>query len=159
MSRSHKPGVRHLKIFVSVSITVLVVAEFIPSFFSFPKEQRLDKATELVCNQIFLTRQKAIAGNARYRIHYDIGTGDCKILREQAPGRWVPDTPDKRRCFPKGVSITPNGTHPGGYIEIAADGTVENHGVPLVLELNDPNGKQKSIRISPSGMVQELPNL
>lgn len=159
MSRPYKPEARHLKVLVLVSITVLVVAEFVPSFFGFPKEQRLDEATELVCNQIFLTRQKAIAGNTRYRIHFDFESGDCRILREEAPGRWVPDIPDKQRCIPQGVSITPTGTNPDGYIEIAANGAVENHGIPLVLELNDPNGQQKSIRISPSGMVQELPNL
>jgi hypothetical protein len=148
-----------LKNLVFVSVVVLVIAVFFPSFFSFSKDQGLDEATNLLCNQILLTRQKAIAGNTRYRIHYDFTNGDCRILREEAPGRWVPDIPDKRRCFPEGIFITPTGTHANGYIEIAANGAVENHGVPLVLELTDPDGKQRSIRISPSGMVQELPSL
>jgi hypothetical protein len=159
MSRSFKPGARHLKIFVFVSIIVVIVAEFSPSFFGLSGDRRLDEATGLLCNQILLTRQKAIAGNTRYRIHYDVSSGDCRILREEAPGRWVPDGPGRPRCFPDGVNISPAGTNPAGYIEIAATGAVENHGLPLVLELTNRDGDQRSIRISPSGMVQELPNL
>ena len=159
MSRSLGPGARHLKILVFVSIVAVFLVEFCPSFLGLSEDRSLDEATGLLCNQILLTRQKAIAGNTRYRIHYDVSSGDCRILREEARGRWVSDVPGRPRCFPDGINISPAGSNRDGYIEIAANGAVENHGVPLVLELTGRNGGQRSIRISPSGMVQELPNL
>jgi hypothetical protein len=57
--------------------------------------------------------------------------------------------------IPQSVSIKLTSTPSSGYIEINANGAIENHGVPVVIRFVDGEGAQKSIRISPAGMVQE----
>lgn len=157
MNRNRKSNSLHLTLFAVVFVLVFAMTEFSSSLLQPPKKRGIDEATELICSKVLLTRQKAIAGKLRYRIQYDCARGQCRIYREEVPGRWALDTFDDRYEIPKGVSISPSSTPSSGFIEISADGEIENHGMPVVLRLTDRDGTQKSIRISPSGMAQELP--
>jgi len=124
-----------------------------------PKEPvGIDGAAALVSSKILLTRQKAIAGNTRYRIHCDYQAGVCRVYREDTDGSWVPDAPDDSCSFPKGVSVSPDSQPADGFIEIDEAGAIANHIGPVVLKLTDREGTLKSIRISSSGMVQECAN-
>jgi hypothetical protein len=60
--------------------------------------------------------------------------------------------------MPRGVSIGLVSGPSNGYIEINANGAIENRGAPIVIRLVDGDGAQKNIRISPAGLVQELPS-
>jgi len=157
MNRSLKPNNRYITLFAVVFVVVLASTEFWPSLFEGSKKQGIDEATELICSKVLLTRQKAVAGKTSYRIQYDYARGECRIFHEETPGRWVLDTTDDRYEIPAGVSISPSSTPSNGFIEISPEGDIENHGVPVILRLTDRDGTLKSIRISPSGMVQELP--
>jgi hypothetical protein len=135
---------------------LVIVSEVVPLACRSPKSKEIDEATKIVCGKILLTRQKAIASRTSYRIHYDYPTGQCVTYRELIPGRWIAELNEDER-IPQGVAISPSSTPPNGYIEITPDGAIDNHGVPLVIRLVDGEGTQKSIRISPAGMVQEIP--
>lgn len=144
------------KILVFVFVLLVVVADVLPSLVRLSGKRRIDAATEVVCGKILLTRQKAIAGHTRYRIHYDYETGASATYRETSPGRWTAEAPDAGR-MPEGIAMSPTSTPTDGYIEIGADGTISNHGVPVVIRFTDGEGTQRSIRVSPAGMVQEIP--
>jgi len=145
-----------LKILVFAFVLLVVVADVLPSLVRESRKKDIDEATEVVCGKILLTRQKALAGRTRYRIHYDYETGACATYRETSPGRWRAEIADAV-LMPQGVVISPTSTPSDGYIEIDADGKIENHGVPVVIRITDGEGAQKSIRVSPAGMVQEIP--
>ena len=145
-----------LKLLVFVFVLVVAVADLLPSLLRVSGKRHIDEATEVVCGKILLTRQKALAGHTRYRIRYDYETGACVTYRETSPDRWIAEIPDAGR-MPEGVAMSPTSTPPDGYIEIGSDGTIENHGVPVVIRFFDGEGTQKSIRVSPAGMVQEIP--
>jgi hypothetical protein len=145
-----------LKILVFGFVLLVVVADVLPSLVRLTGKRRLDQATEIVCGKILLTRQKAIAGGTRYRIHYDYETGASATYRETTAGRWVAESSGTER-IPEGVAMSPTSTPSDGYIEIGADGTVTNHGVPVVIRFVDGNGTQRSIRVSAAGTVQEIP--
>lgn len=156
MNRSLFSTRRFLKVLVFATVAVVIVLEApLPSIRPW-KRRQIDEATEFVCSQILLTRQKAIASGTRYRIRYDYATGTCTTLREVSPGVWRPENGDQGRIPPR-VVISPTSTPPKGHIDIAPNGAIENHGVPVVIRLTDDEGGQKSIRISPAGMVQEIP--
>jgi hypothetical protein len=156
MNRSRFSTTVVLKIFVVVFVLVLVIGEALPSLFNVSGKKKIDEATQAVCGKILLTRQKAVAAHTRYRIHYDYQTGACATYRETSPGRWLPEVPEPGR-MPEGVVMSPTSTPPDGYIEIDADGRIENHGMPVVIRFADGKGTQKSIRVSPAGLVQETP--
>ena len=156
MNRPHLSKTLLLKLLVFVFVALAVVADVLPSLLRVSGKERIDEATEVVCGKILLTRQKALASHARYRIRYDYSTGACATYRETRPGRWVAETPDAAR-MPEGVAMSPTSTPSDGYIEIGSDGSIENHGVPVVIRFFDGEGTQRSIRVSPAGMVQEIP--
>jgi len=145
-----------IKISVFVFVLLVVVVDVLPSLVRLSGKRRIDEATQVVCGRILLTRQKAIAGHTRYRIHYDYETGASATYRERSPGRWIAEIPDARG-MPEGVAMSPTSTPADGYIEIGADGTISNHGVPVVIRFVDGDGTQRSIRVSPAGMIQEIP--
>jgi hypothetical protein len=145
-----------LKVAIFIFALLVVVTEVCPLAFRPSKTRGIDEATNLVCGKILLTRQKAIASRTSYRIHYDYPTGQCVTYRELIPGRWIAELNEDER-IPQGVAISPTSTPSNGYIEIRPDGAIDNHGVPVILRLVDGEGTQKSIRISPAGMVQEIP--
>jgi hypothetical protein len=156
-NRSLKTNQRYAILFAVVFVVVLASTEFRPVLFGETKKRGIDEATELICSKVLLTRQKAVAGKTYYRIRYDYVHGKCHVYCEETPGRWVLDSTDDRCEIPVGVSISPSSTPSNGFIEISPEGDVDNHGVPVILRLTDRDGTLKSIRISPSGMVQELP--
>jgi hypothetical protein len=145
-----------VKIIVFVFVLAAIVSDLLPTLVRLSGKRHLDKATEVVCGTILLTRQKAIAGRTRYRIHYDYETGASSTYRETISGRWVAEDPGSG-SLPEGVAMSPTSTPTDGYIEIGADGTISNHGVPVVIRFVDGDGAQRSIRVSPAGMVQEIP--
>ncbi|UCG50480.1 MAG: hypothetical protein JSW58_09705 [Candidatus Latescibacterota bacterium] len=158
MSLTAKPNIRFLKLLAFLSIAVLVIVELTFTSVGPPKKQSIDEAAELVSSKILLTRQKALASNTRYRLHYDYRRGECRVFREDSRGRWVPDTPNDRCVFPSEVSISSTSSPPDGYIEINEDGRIVSRDGVVLLRLSDSDSTLKSIRISPSGMVQEFPN-
>ncbi len=156
MSRPRITTALLLKVSIFLFALLVIITEVFPLAFRSSKSKEIDEATKLVCGKILLTRQKAIASRTSYRIHYDYPTGQCVTYRELIPGRWIAEL-DEDESIPEGVAISPTSTPPNGYIEITPDGAIDNHGVPLVIRLEDGKGTQKSIRISPAGMVQEIP--
>jgi Tfp pilus assembly protein FimT len=145
-----------IKILVFVFVVLVVVVDALPSLVRLTGRRRIDEATQVVCGRILLTRQKAIAGRTCYRIHYDYETGASATYRETSPGRWIAEISDAGG-MPEGVAMSPTSTPTDGYIEIGADGTISNHGVPVVIRFVDGDGTQRSIRVSPAGMIQEVP--
>jgi hypothetical protein len=158
MSHVLKPNRLFLKLLVFVSVLVVLIAEIKTTSDQRTKKQSIDEAAALVSSKILLTRQKALAGNTRYRIHYDYRHGECRIFREDARGRWVPDAPNDRWVFPSGVSISPTSNPSDGFIDINEDGQIVSGDGTVLLRLSDSDSTLKSIRISPSGMVREFPN-
>lgn len=156
MNRSSFSTTRLLRVLVLTTAALVIVCEAPLPPVPLSKRKRIDQATELVCSQILLTRQKAVASGTRYRIHYDYATGMCTTLREVSPGQWLPECGNEGR-IPRRVVISPTSTPPNGHIEIAANGEIETRGAALVIRLADDQGAQKSIRISAAGMVQEIP--
>lgn len=156
MNRTPFTTSRVLKVLVFALVTFVIVSEAPFPSLRVSKRQKIDEAAEFVCSQILLTRQKAVASGVRYRIHYDYATGACTTLREVSPGEWLPEGGDASG-IPARVVISPTSTAPGGHIDIDESGAIENHGVPVVIRLADDKGVCKSIRISPAGMVQEIP--
>jgi hypothetical protein len=156
MNRSSLSTTRVLKTLVFLFVVLLIIAEMPSPSLRLSRTKRIDEAMNILCSQILLTRQKAMAGGVRYRIRYDYVTGTCTTYREESPGSWLPEEGNKERV-PSRVVISPTSTPPDGYIEVGANGTIENHGVPLVIRLSDDEGTQKSIRISSAGMAQEIP--
>lgn len=156
MNRSSYSIHRFLKVVVFVFAAAAVVLEAPLPSLRVSKRKQIDEAAQFVCSQILLTRQKAVASGTRYRIQYDYATGACTTLREVAPGEWLPEGGDEGR-MPRRVVMSPTSTPPNGHIDIGANGAIENHGVPVVIRLADDKGVQRSIRISPAGMVQEIP--
>jgi hypothetical protein len=155
MSRPRFSTLLLIKILVFAFVLLVVVADVLPSLVRVSRKKDIEEATEVVCGKILLTRQKALAGRTRYRIHYDYETGACATYRETSPGRWLAEIADAV-WMPQGVVISPTSTPTDGYIEIDADGKIENHGIPVVIRFADGKGTQKSIRVSPAGMVQEI---
>ncbi len=156
MNRSPQSTTHLFKVLVFVFAVLVVVAELPLPSLRLSRTKRIDEATDILCSQILLTRQKALAGRMRYRIQYDYVTGTCATYREVSPGRWLPEDGNEAR-MPRRVAISPTSTPSNGHIEIDANGTIENHGVPVVIRLGDDEGTQKSIRLSPAGMAQEIP--
>jgi hypothetical protein len=144
----------YLKTLVFLSVLVILFVEYSSTGNGPPNSQGIDEAAALVSSKILLTRQKAIAGNTRYRIHCDYGEGICKTYRMDSAGHWVLDTPDGNCRFPRDVTISPDSNPADGFIEIDETGAIANHVGPVVLKLTDRDGTLKSIRISSSGMVQ-----
>lgn len=156
MNRSPFSTERFLKTLVFICVALAILSEAPLPSLRMSNRKKIDEAAEFVCSQILLTRQKAVASGVRYRIHYDYATGVCTTLREVSPGEWLPEGSDEGHIPPR-VVISPTSTAPGGYIDIDANGAIENHGVPVVIRLADDKGVCRSIRISPAGMVQEIP--
>jgi Tfp pilus assembly protein FimT len=156
MNRTPFSTTRLLKVLVFVFVTLVIVAEMPCPSLRLSRTKRIDEATDILCGQILLTRQKAIASGTRYRIQYDFVTGTCTTYREASSGLWLPEDGYEERV-PRRVVISPTSTPINGHIEIGTDGTIENYGLPVVIRLTDDEGTQKSIRISPAGMAQEIP--
>ena len=156
MNHSLFSTTRLLKVLVFVFVTLVIVAEMPCPSLRLSRTKRIDEATDILCGQILLTRQKAIASGTRYRIQYDFVTGTCTTYREESPGRWLAEAGREERVR-RPVVISPTSTPTNGHIDIGANGTIENHGVPVVIRLADDEGTQRSLRISPAGMAQEIP--
>lgn len=156
MKRNSASTTLLLKVLVFLFVVLVIVVEIPPLGTRTEKARQIDEATGLLCRHILLTRQKAVASGMRYRIHYDYATGACTTMREVAPGAWVTET-ETPGTIPGRVIMSPTSTPADGRIRINPNGTIENDGVPVVIRLADNEGGQKSIRISPAGMVQEIP--
>jgi len=146
-----------LNLLVFVFVVVMVFTELPPSSHRFSNKKEIDQATEIVCGRILLARQKAIAARTRYRLHYDDKTGGWTTYREVSSGLWLAEDPNDG-AMPRGVSVGLVSGPSNGYIEIDAKGAIENRGAPIVIRFIDGDGAQKNIRLSPAGLVQELPS-
>ena len=138
-------------------VVVMVAAELPPSTYRLSNEKDIDEATHAVCGQILLVRQKAIAGHSRYRLHYDHQTGKWTTYREVSPGQWLAEGPAEGE-MPGGIDVGLVSGPSDGCIEIDSNGAVASRGAPIVIRLADSDGAVKNIRISPAGLVQELPS-
>lgn len=145
----------YIKSLIFVFVLAVLFAEYNSTGIGPASSRGVDEAVDLLSSQILLTRQKAVAGNTRYRIHCDYRAGTSKIYRADPNGRWVLDDPGDDCRFPVDVTVSPDSQPANGYIEIDETGTIVNHTGPVVLKLTDKDGTLKSIRISSSGMVQE----
>ena len=157
MKQVHFSTTQVLNFFIFAFVVVMVVAELPPSSYRFSKKRDIDEATQVVCGRILLARQKAIAGRTRYRLHYDDTTGRWMTYCEVSSGQWLTED-TYEGAMPRGIAVGLVSAPSNGYIEIDATGAIENHGAPIVIRLFDDNGAQKNIRISPAGLVQELPS-
>jgi hypothetical protein len=157
MKHIHMSTTQVLNVCLVAFVAIMVAAELPPSTYRFSNKKDIDEAMQLVCGQILLARQKAIAGGTRYRLHYDDQTGKWTTYREVSQGRWMAEGPDGSE-MPRGIDVGLVGGSSDGYIEIDAKGGIENHGAPIVIRLADGSGVAKNIRISPAGLVQELPS-
>jgi hypothetical protein len=145
-----------LRVLVFLFVALVIITEGPLRRNRSEKTRQIDEATEFLCSHILLTRQKAAASGMRYRIHYDYATGACTTMREVAPGAWVPDN-GKEEKIPGRVIMSPTSTPANGHIQIGTNGAIESGGAAVVIRLSDDEGGQRSIRISPAGMVQEIP--
>ena len=145
----------YLKTLIFLFVLAVLFVEYSSTGHGPSNSGGVDEAAALVSSKILLTRQKAIAGSTRYRIHCDYREGICRTYRADADGNWVPESPDDSCRFPKDVTISPDSQPADGFIEIDESGAIVNHVGPVVLKLTDRDGTLKSIRISSSGMVQE----
>lgn len=147
--------VHHRSIVWVFSLVGTVAGLLLPIVDTGTRQSSLERATDMISSCVLLSRQKAVAGETKYRIEY--GLRAFRIYREEAGGRWLLDTPKNRFQLPKDVEITPSSTPLGGIV-IDSAGDIDGAGSPIWLQLQDGRGNRSSIRISKAGHVQELPD-
>lgn len=156
MKINSRSGVNLTELMVAISIIGILLVTSVPVFVKRNTTQRLQVATNMISNQLMLTRQKAIASKKRYKIEYNYNTNQFRILRQDSPGVWVLDPPDNEYTLPVGVYMSSTSTPSDGTIEIEPRGTVVLDDLPVIIKLRDKNNVVKSIKVSRSGMVQEF---
>jgi hypothetical protein len=136
---------------IATSIVVLIpiIAKNTPA-------DSLRQATEMISQSVLLSRQKAVAGETRYRIKYN--EKSFQIYREEADGAWQLDPPENRFELPDDVLISPTTVPSDGWVLIDSAGEIGVGISPVLLRLRDQKGSRMSIRISQSGHVQEFTN-
>jgi hypothetical protein len=138
------------------SILGAVAALALPFIDSDAPNDGLARAAEMISSSVLLSRQKAVAGETKYRIDYDDKA--FRVYREQGSGQWLLDPPKNRFELPRNVEIASSSTAADGGIVIDATGGIDGAGSPVWLRLMDREGNRASIRIFKSGHVQELPD-
>jgi hypothetical protein len=153
MTRIATPGA-HPTIAWVFSFLGAIAALLLPFIESGTRQSGLERAAEMISSSVLLSRQKAVAGDTKYRIEYDHKT--FRVYREESAGKWLLDPPANRFQLPRNVQIASTSTQAPGGIVIDAAGGIDGAGSPVWLRLQDGTGKRASIRISKSGRVQEL---
>ena len=154
MNRIVKSKKKYLNIAIALLIVGLLIGASIP--IRNKSGTGLEEATKMISRSILLSRQKAMAGETTYRIRYDNAT--FQVYRRDSDGSWVLDPPDNQFALPRNVQIASSSTPPNHWIVIDDRGTIDVGRSPVLLRLQDQEGKRLSIRISESGIVQEFPN-
>jgi hypothetical protein len=154
MKRITNLGINYLDIMVVVSLVGAAIGISAPIIHQSTSKTSLQQATKMISSSIVLSRQKALAGDTKYRIRYEEQA--FEIFREEEEGTWEFDQPANRFELPDDVLISSSGMPAAIVIDSA--GEISAGPSPLLLRLQDQQGNRLSIRISRAGHIQEFPD-
>ena len=140
------PGFTLVESMMVLLMLGILMAVAIPNFVSHQNKGRSETAAEDLASRIRLTRQKAIARRAQYRLLLNPAAGEYQLQRRVGVNTWTDDPPEVF-TLPTGVTFNVDLGGDPSNLDLVLDpqGTVNLADVPATIRLD---GVEDTLSIS-----------